>query len=197
MLLAAGSLSAATVVLELNDANPGDVPTLYLLGPYVSQGFALNSTGPTPGFNTFGTGAAFFYAGEPGFSPLMGGSVSLEAVDNSAFSLTSIDLARSFAFDPAPTVTFTGNLAGGGTVMQSFTVATPVGVSAFQTFTFSGFTNLVSVNWDQAGSAGSGLHQFTDLVIQTDGTVVPEPATAGLFGASLLSIIALRKRARK
>jgi hypothetical protein len=47
-------------------------------------------------------------------------------------------------------------------VTESFTVTTLVGVRGFQTFDFTGFTNLVSVTWGQPQLA-DGLHQFTDI----------------------------------
>jgi hypothetical protein len=64
-------------------------------------------------------------------------------------ALTSSSLERAWSavprFDLAPTVTFTGTRAGGGTVTQTFTVTTAPGVQAFQSFTFAGFSDLVSL----------------------------------------------------
>ena len=79
------------------------------------------------------------------------------------FSLLSIDLVRNFAFDPAPTVTFTGTLAAGGTVTETFMVTQPAGFpQTFETFDFTGFTGLSSVSWDQPVFT-EGLHQFTNI----------------------------------
>ena len=94
------------------------------------------------------------------FSPA---TITLSQTSGEPFSLLSIDLARNFAFDPAPTVTFTGTLAAGGTVSETFTVTQPAGSpQTFQTFNFTGFTGLSSVSWDQPVFT-QGLHQFANI----------------------------------
>jgi hypothetical protein len=91
-----------------------------------------------------------FYAGANGLAAFAPATNVLSQTDRKPFSLLSIDLARNFDFDPAPTVMFTRTLAGGGTVSETFTVTTPAGFpGAFQTFQFTGFSNLSSVSWDQ------------------------------------------------
>jgi hypothetical protein len=195
LLLAVPYLSAATIVLNFADVNPGNANVLYLSQPYVNQGFILSSAGPTPGFNTYGTGTTGFFSGAPGLSPLTGGVVDLRAADGSTFVLSSLDLARNFAFDPAPIVTFTGNLAGGGTVTQTVTVTTAIGTPAFQNFDFTGFNNLVSVNWNQASTPAAGLHQFTGVTIETGTTTaVPEPSSMLLFGTGAVVAFALLRK---
>jgi hypothetical protein len=57
-------------------------------------------------------------------------------------------------------VTFTGHLAGGGTVSATFTPTT----FGFGTFTFPpGFSNLTSVTWNQ-GPVGA-FHQFDNITV--------------------------------
>jgi hypothetical protein len=102
----------------------------------------------------------------------------------------SIDLARNFEFDPAATVTFTGSLEGGGTIVQSFTTGASDPLD-FETFDFTGFENLTSVTWAQGAS---GLHQFSEIQLVNLATPIPEPTALMLFGAGLTGLGALRRR---
>jgi VCBS repeat-containing protein len=121
--------------------------------------------------------------------------LALTQANGQPFSLLSIDLARNFAFDPAPSVTFTGTLAGGGTVMETFTVTEPAGFpQTFTTIHFTGFTNLTSVSWDQPVFT-QGLHQFTNIDIPTG--VVPEPSALKLLALGVPLALAYTSRARR
>src|SRR5437764_10546124 len=120
----------------------------------MSQGFTLTSTSGGFAFNSPDTGNGTvqppgnnpYYAGANGLAAFAPATITLTQTSGDPFSLLSIDLARNFAFDPAPTVTFTGTLAGGGTVSETFTVTTSSPPLVFQTFDLSGFTNLTSVS---------------------------------------------------
>lgn len=113
---------------------------------------------------------------------------TLTQTNGNPFTLTSIDLAElclGFGICPsgAPSVTFTGNLFGGGTVTQTFTLdgieETSRPFLALETFSFrSDFTNLTSVTWSQVVP----FHQFDNIVVDGMGSApgpinpVPEPA---------------------
>jgi hypothetical protein len=172
--------------------------------PIHSQGFTLTATNPPTGFSSgfeaFGPTSPS-YAGEVGiitFAPAASppdNVIELTRDDGQPFDLVSIDLARINAFDPAPTVAFTGIKAGGGIVMQSFTVMVPLGTAAFQTFDFTRFTGLTSVSWGQP-QLSDGLHQFSRIDIATG--AVPEPAGLLLLSLGLAPIggvACLRRRA--
>jgi hypothetical protein len=184
-------------------ARGSDVP---FFDPIHTQGFTLTSTNPptgfSAGFEAHGPGS-IFYAGEVGivaFAPATSppdNIIQLTQDGGKPFNLLSIDLARNFPFDPAPTVTFTGVKAGGGTVTESFTVTTPSGTSAFQTFSFTGFTDLTSVSFGQP-QLSDGLNQFS--MIRVAPTAVPEPSTLILIatgGATFLASRAMRPRSGK
>ena len=110
--------------------------------------------------------------------------------------MLSIDLARNFALEAAPSVTFTGDLAGGGTVSHTFSVTASSPPLAFQTFDFSGlgFTDLSSVSWNQ-GADGQGIHQFGNILLSA-GSAVPEPSSLVMAGIAVLAGLGARARRR-
>lgn len=189
------------VLLDFTDLPiPGGADANFF-APIMTQGFTLTSIDPTNGFSA-GFQAhgpnSIFYAGKIGlaaFAPATSppdNVITLTQSNGQPFSLLSIDLARNFAFDPAPTVTFTGNKVGGVTVTDTFTVTTPVGTAAFQTFTFSpDFSDLTSVTWGQP-QLSDGLHQFTDILLQT--APVPEPSSLALFALGIPLVLACTRR---
>jgi hypothetical protein len=194
----------ADVIVDFRDlAIPGET-FLSFFTPYESQGFRLTATDPSTGFSAGfqarGANAGGFFAGDRGlaaFSPATSPDniIELTRIDGDPFDLLSIDLARDFLFDPAPTVIFTGSLVGGGTVSQTFTVTTPPGVAALQTFAFTGFTDLLSVSWGQPPVA-NGRHQFADVTLDVAATV-PTPATLLLLVSAVFAIGAARARRRR
>jgi hypothetical protein len=188
------------VVLNFNDVTTLTVST------YQSQGFTLTSTSGGFVFNSPDTGngssqtpgSNFYYAGANGLAAFTPATITLVQTSGDPFSLLSIDLARNFAFDPAPTVTFTGTLAGGGTITETLMVTERAGFpQSFTPFDFTGFTNLTSVSWDQpVPTPTDGLNQFTDITLST----VPEPSsliTAGGIGAILMAVAGFRARHRR
>ena len=184
------------IVLNFSDVAPG---TLAVFSPYVSQGFTLTSTSGGWVFNSPDTGNGSsqtvgdnpYYAGANGLAAFAPATITLSQTSGEPFSLLSIDLARNFAFDAAPTVTFTGTLAAGGTVSETFTVTTPSPPLVFQTFDFTGFTGLSSLSWDQ-GAGSQGIHQFTNITLSTG--VVPEPTALTLLALGLPLALAWRLR---
>jgi hypothetical protein len=195
------AVRAADILLDFTDIPiPGDTDSAPFF-VYSSQGFTLLAvdpgTGFLSGFQAHGANSIFFMGkiGVVPFAPTVppDNVITLTSDDGEPFSMLSIDLARNFPFDPAPTVTFTGLKMDGNTVTESFTVDTPAGVREFETFQLTGFTNLVSVSWGQPPLA-DGLHQFTDILLQTG--VVPEPNSMALLGAGgfFAAIYAARSR---
>lgn len=118
------------ILLNFSDVPPG---TLSVFNPYSSQGFTLTSSSGGFVFNSPDTGNGSlqpvgnnpFYAGANGLAAFSPATITLTQTNGDPFSLLSIDLARNFEFDPAPTVTFTGTLADGGKVSETFMVTTP------------------------------------------------------------------------
>ncbi len=182
-------------ILDFSDVLAAQGSDMPFFTPIQTKGFTLTSTNPPTGFS-----AGFevhgptspFYAGEIGvvaFAPATSppdNVIALTQTNSKPFSLVSIDLARNSAFDPAPTVDFTGIKANGSSIHESFTVTVPVGTAAFQRFNFSGFTDLTSVSWGQP-QLSDGLHQFSHIDI----AAVPELGSMALLltlGAGTLGL---------
>lgn len=95
------------------------------------------------------------------------GVTALTKDDGGTFNAESIDLAELWTFgEGSRDVPFTGTRADGSTVSQTFTTD---GIRGFQTFTFEGFTDLVSLSWIQLYP----YHEFDNISL-TVGTADPQ-----------------------
>ncbi|MBY0400699.1 hypothetical protein K2X89_10415 [Myxococcota bacterium] len=146
---------------------------------YSEDGFTLTASS----LSSFGTLDGRYSGSTALFETGDGAVVELRHGTGSAFDLVSIDLAEREGPD-ATTVTFTGDLQGGGTVTQSFTLD---GVAfGAQIFKFGPqFTNLTAVRWSQ----DAPYHQFDNIVAE-----VPEPAFGALMLTGTLGLVAAHAR---
>ena len=158
---------------------------------YTEDGFTLTGTIPFGGSSSFFSNGTLrttpsVYKGSTAlFNGTISGITTLTANSGSAFNLFSIDLAE--LDNLTSTVTFTGNLQAGGTVSQAFTMDGISGFGfGFETFNFSGFTNVTSVTWQQF----LPFHQFDNIVV----SAVPVPAAVWLFGSGLLGLVGMARR---
>lgn len=158
---------------------------------YSEDGFTLsNSVGQTNPFMTFGTLHSKF----SGSTALMhiGHAIQtdLTRTGGGSFSLHSIDLAEFFGSGETTPVTFIGDLTGGGTVTNIFTLD---GVAfGAETFTFTGFDSVTKVSWTSFTSFQSDIRQIDNIVVNTS-TSVPEPASLGLMGLGLAGLAWIRR----
>ena len=186
----------AGVILDFEGLSVANTGTNDVGDQYVESGFVLagTSTGLGTGsteFARFGTISNRFTGSTALFSNTRGGLITLSEVDGNAFSLDSIDLAELNGNNVAST-TFVGQLLGGGTTSQTFTLD---GI-AFgpETFTFDdSFNSVTSVIWTQANP----FHQFDNIAISeaVSSSAVPEPTSIATFGI-LFGFVALRRRRR-
>jgi hypothetical protein len=169
-----GSVSAASINFsDLAQAGTGYVN----FAATVHDGFAFTSdlTGPYGGL-----GLTIWRNDDPNH-PVGGATTTslfeytalntttITRVGGGAFGLTAIDLAPwgqvLNGFPATFQVTFVGTKSDHTTVQQTFTVANNPGKPQLQTFTFTGFTDLISVSMQQGiYSAGTGF-QFDNVVL--------------------------------
>ena len=134
--------------------------------PYVENGFVLTTNweniGNNPGEDKFVSmhEGSSFYAGSVSFNKKFSDDFPiLTRQGGESFDLISIDLDTLWLGNA--NVEFTGTKADGGTVVQSF--VTDANRNQMETFTFTGFDDLVSVSWKNLESAT--LHHVDNIVV--------------------------------
>ena len=121
-------------------------------------------------------------------------TLDITSASGGLFDLTSIAIAPwgagQDAWVPSFDVTFTGDQFGGGIVNQTVTV-TNTTPPALQSFSLSGFTNLLDISVQQGAYTGTGTAwQIDDLGLTS---AVPEGNTLALFGVGVVGLFALRR----
>jgi hypothetical protein len=108
---------------------------------YTESGFNLSGT------NIYASAYGLTPPGKAAFPSGTGTTFTLTRTDGASFAVTSVDVRNLNAQVPAQTVTFTGNLAAGGTV--SHTITTDALSAAYKTYAFpSSFSKLRSLVWN-------------------------------------------------
>jgi hypothetical protein len=173
LLLSATSARAATITFD-SLAQPGADNSV--IGPsYTESGFTVSTStliSPTTGDQDFtGTGTVISTANK----------FTMAAADASAFDFSGITL---WELNRAPylplIVQFTGTFVGGGTITQTVTTN---GTFDGDVFTFAGFTNLASLQFQ---SANGRTFQIDNVNVSPAATPVPEPTSMLLLGTGLL-----------
>lgn len=161
--------SLTSVVIDFESLAAADGSFTFLT-TYSEDGFTLANPSEPNASDAFGSphsGNTSYYQGSAALInnyPFT--STVLTKDDGGPFNVVSIDLAEITTDGGAAEVPFTGTRADGSTVSATFTTD---GVEGFQTFTFDGFTDLVSLSWDQIPA----YHQFDNINL-TFGTADPQ-----------------------
>lgn len=178
--------AASPVVIGFDSLMQDNDQTNEIGNVYRESGFEFSNLSNPFSFASFGTQNPFFNGSTALFNDNTDGQTRLSQIGGGLFSLSSITLSTLAPgyTEEGTSVTFTGLLATGGSVMQSFNVAD----GAAQTFSFSpNFSNLSAVTW----SNEANFHQFDNITV----AAVPEPETYALM-LSGLSLVAFAARRR-
>ena len=118
-------------------------------------------------------------------------SIFLQAIGGAAFSLSSVDVATSFANLPANSLRIDGFL--GGMLTSSLTIGS---LGQFQTVNTGSFTNVDRVVFD--GLGGQGGFELDNVALNSAVAAVPEPTTWAMMLAGFGGIgFAMRRRKDK
>ncbi len=200
-LISFASAAHAQVRLDFENLSNANIPSgTNQQGSAVAQkGFTLSDSGGNSSVYSVspdGGDLKFNYTKSVAlFENKVGGSLRLARTNGAAFSLNSVDFANLFLqsrISGSTPITFTGSLAGGGTVTQTFTHGAN---DNLETATFgSDFTNLISVNIPQSGIPS----QFDNFVLNSPvAAATPEPGSVALLVGMGVSGIAVLRRRRK
>jgi hypothetical protein len=152
---------------------------------YTESGFTVSYSGSV-GLLYYGTQYRNYQGSTALFPYATNNLVNLTKNGGGAFDLASIDLTDFTGGGAQMTFNFTVTKADNTNVTQSVTVDALPG---FQTFNFSGFTNLTKVEWNSGGS----IPQFDNINVSAAGTTaVPEPFT--IIGTVIGVTVAVRMR---
>ena len=180
--------AASPVVIGFDSLMQDNDQTNEIGNVYRESGFEFSNLSNPFSFASFGTQKTFFNGSTALFNDNTDGQTRLSQIGGGLFSLSSITLSTLAPgyTEEGTSVTFTGLLATGGSVMQSFNVAD----GAAQTFSFSpNFSNLSAVTW----SNEANFHQFDNITV----AAVPEPETYALMLSGLgLVAFAARRRSK-
>lgn len=209
LVLALAPVAEASIILDFESFRQDDALLHDHAGVLTISGFTLTSV-PPPGnaFRFVSAGTLHpLYAGSTGLWNGQSNALNVLArEDGGAFNLLSIDLAdlppganeSEGPFNGGPyDLTFTGATAGGGVVSNTFTINNTF--LQFETFSFVGFENVLSVSWLQGSGfnpptppgPGEQTHQFDKIVVEA----VPEPSSVALW--ALMAVVGWRcRRAR-
>jgi len=177
--LLAGAAPAGAITIDFEALAPGPLGGEEIVAsPYLEEGFRVSA----PEFVTYHPGNAKYAGSQALAATGAEDDITLERLDGAAFDLLSISLSELFArSNQDVSVTFEGLRADTTTVQQTVDLD---GSFGFESFSLTGFTDVVSVTWQQVAD----FHQFDEIL------ATPEPGTALLVGLGAGALAAFRRR---
>ena len=176
--------NASLITLDFDAFESNSSSYTYYASPFISQGFQFTGNFVVNDYLIHGSGSTE-YTGSAALVAFGNETHTLQQTNGSAFDLISLDFSETKQnLDNSDTLTFIGNIFGGGTVSQ---IITPDKIFNIQNVNFSGFTNLASVVFTI--DSGEAL-QFDNIVIRT--AEVPEPSTLAILALGLIGLGARR-----
>lgn len=130
-----------------------------------------------------------FYNGSAGLTVSNSSNLLMTRVDGAAFSVASVDLDRLFGSNDVELI---GQLATGGTVLETFT---PDAALGNETVTLVGFQDITSLTFGAVGTRNFANVGTVDN-IQIANATVPEPSSFAIFALAGISPVLIRRRKR-
>ncbi|NEQ67282.1 MAG: PEP-CTERM sorting domain-containing protein [Symploca sp. SIO2D2] len=192
VLVAISTIHAALIDFESLEftASPGDDQFQLIGSSYTEEGFRLEAPVTFANYSTDFInypGSTAIYNNTPGTL------TELNHILGNPFDLLSIDLSRLSPGLGDQTVTFEGTFSDSSIITEAFTTTGDFGL---QTFSFTGFENVVSVSWEQAFP----FHQFDNIeVVASSSPIssVPEPASFGSIGVLVIFLTIIYRRFKR
>lgn len=155
---------------------------------YVESGMQFTSSSSV-GFVSVGNRSNMYTGSSALLNNAANGVTTMTNMTGQVFKMQTITLSELRAKGGSSTITFNGQLQGGGTVQQSFTLD---GTHGNEIFSFSSaFSGLTSLSWSQV----SPYHQFDDITFVAGGLPIPSSGLLILTGLGATAM--MRKRRRK
>lgn len=184
-VLASASTALGNITMDFESLTQSPVlagsGTAFLADSYSESGFNVKSSA----FASWEAGSSNYAGSTALFAMFDTDTVVLSRDNGGVFNLDSIDLSEAFtAPGPGAGVNFVGTRRDGSQVQEFVAID---GQFGFETHSFTGFNDLVSVQWQQ----GTTYHQFDNLSM----SVVPVPGAVflGLVGLGVVSWVRRRR----
>ena len=185
IILAQGGIAHGTVILDFESLAHDHPDGKIYVTSHSEDGFTVESTNAGHGFGIWSTSSTHF-AGSTGMFNNDAAWTIVSRDDGGKFDLLSLGLSHMFnttAGNSRMIITFEGTKSDSSSVTEKIDVPRHFG---FQTYAFTGLTDLVSVRWDQSAFA-SVPHQFDAITLAP----FPDPSNASFASMSDLNSLTI------